>query len=221
MKKPFWKRRFNYIALIAVVLTLIGAFALLQPKKSYASPGGAAHPFAVGGTFFTASTKPPTDAECRANQGGTGVDWPCLSPQEIRNTYNIAPLLDAGYTGKGETIVIIDSFGSPTIEQDLKIFDKGYGLPDPPSFKVLAPLGTVPFDPNDADQVSWAFEASLDVEWAHAIAPDASIVLLTSPVDETQGIAGMPEFAQLIKYALDHHLGNIISQSWGTTENTL
>jgi subtilase family serine protease len=149
------------------------------------------------------------------------VDWPCLSPQEIRTAYNINPLLNAGYTGKGQTIVIIDSFGSPTIEQDLKKFDAGYGLPDPPSFQIISPLGTVPYDPTNDDQVSWAFETSLDVQWAHAIAPEANIVLLTSPVSETQGIAGLPEFAQLIKYALDHRLGNIISQSWGTAENTL
>jgi subtilase family serine protease len=53
------------------------------------------------------------------------------------------------------------------------------------------------------------------------MAPDAGIVLLTSPVDETQGVQGLPEFLFLEKYALKFHLGNIISQSWGTAENTL
>jgi subtilase family serine protease len=101
------------------------------------------------------------------------------------------------------------------------VFDTAYNLPDPPSFQVLSPLGTVAFDPTDNDQVAWAFETSLDVEWAHAMAPGASIVVLTSPVDETQGIQGLPEFLQLERYALDHHLGQIISQSWGTAENTL
>jgi subtilase family serine protease len=72
-----------------------------------------------------------------------------------------------------------------------------------------------------SNQVGWAFETTLDVEWTHAIAPGASIVLLTSPVDETQGVQGMPEFLSLEKYALDHKLGKLISQSWGTTENTL
>jgi len=64
-------------------------------------------------------------------------------------------------------------------------------------------------------------EATLDVEWAHAMAPGANIVLLTSPVPETQGVQGMPEFLSLEKYALDHSLGKIISQSWATAENTL
>lgn len=164
----------------------------------------------------SAPQPPPTDAFCRSNFG-----FPCYSPQEMQNAYGITPVLNAGYTGAGQTIVIIDSFGSPTIENDLKVFDAGYGLPDPPSFTVLTPLGKVPFDPKNNAQVGWAFETTLDVEWAHAMAPGASIVLLTSPVDETQGVQGLPEFLFLEQYALDHHLGQIISQSWGTAENNL
>jgi len=159
---------------------------------------------------------PPSDAFCRVTSG-----TPCYSPQQIRKAYGVTAILDAGYTGAGQTIIIIDSFGSPTIAQDLKTFDAGYGLPDPPSFTVLAPLGTVPFNPNNSGQVGWAAEATLDVEWSHAMAPDANIVLLTSPVNETEGVQGMPEFLYLEKYALDHNLGKIISQSWGATENTL
>jgi subtilase family serine protease len=162
------------------------------------------------------STSAPSDEACR-----TYLNIPCYSPQEIHNAYGLTPLLNAGYTGVGQTIVIIDSFGSPTITQDLKTFDAAFGLPDPPSFTVLAPLGTVPFDPNDPAQVGWAFETTLDVEWAHAMAPGASIVLLTSPVDETEGVQGMPEFLQLEEYALNYGLGQVISQSWGATENTL
>jgi subtilase family serine protease len=139
----------------------------------------------------------------------------------MQTAYGLASVLNAGYTGAGETIVIIDSLGSPTIENDLKAFDAGYGLPDPPSFTVLTPLGKVPFDPNNSAQVGWAFETTLDVEWAHAMAPGASIVLLTSPINETQGTQGLPEFLSLEQYALNHHLGQIISQSWGTAENTL
>src|SRR5258707_7824216 len=131
------------------------------------------------------------------------------------------PFLNAGYNGTGQTIIIIDSYGSPTIQNDLKTFDAGYGLPDPPSFQILTPLGTVPWNPGDSTMVSWAFETSLDVEWAHAMAPGANIVLMTSPVAETQGVPGMPQFLRLEKYALKHNLGNIISQSWATTENTL
>jgi subtilase family serine protease len=161
--------------------------------------------------------QPPTDAFCRVN-----FNSPCYSPQEIRTAYGLNGLIDAGMVGAGQTIVIIDSYGSPTIAADLAAFDAGYGLPDPPSFTVLAPLGTVPFDPTTyPDQYSWAGETTLDVEWAHAMAPGAAIVLLTSPVDETEGVQGLPQFLALEKYALDHHLGKIISQSWSATENTL
>ena len=162
------------------------------------------------------SQPPPTDAQCFA-----AIGLHCYSPQQIRTAYGVTTLINNGDTGAGQTIVIIDSFGSPTIQSDLETFDAGYGLPDPPSFKVLAPLGTVPFDPTNSDMVGWAEETSLDVEWSHALAPGANIVLLTSPVDETEGVQGMPQFLQLEQYALDHHLGNIISQSWGATENTL
>jgi subtilase family serine protease len=159
----------------------------------------------------------PTDAYCRVN-----FSSPCYSPEEMHTAYGLNGLIDAGMVGAGQTIVIIDSYGSPTIAADLAAFDAGYGLPDPPSFKVIAPLGTVPFDPTTyPDQYSWAAETTLDVEWAHAMAPGAAIVLLTSPVDETEGVQGLPEFLALEKYALDHHLGKIISQSWGATENTL
>ncbi len=167
--------------------------------------------------LIQAGTAAPTDAQCRAELG-----VPCYSPQEIQHAYGVDNLLNKGDNGKGETIVIIDSFGSPTIAADLAQFDTDFGLPAPPSFRVLAPLGTVPFDPStNPDQTGWAAETTLDVEWSHAMAPGASIVLLTSPVDETEGTQGLPQFDQLKNYALDHHLGQVISQSWGATENTL
>ena len=56
-------------------------------------------------------------------------------------------LLNKGNDGAGQTIVIFDSFDSPTIASDLQSFDAGYGLPAPPSFTILSPLGTVPYDP--------------------------------------------------------------------------
>jgi subtilase family serine protease len=166
--------------------------------------------------LVASSLQAPADALCRQYIG-----VPCYSPQEIRNAYGLTPILKAGYTGVGQTIIIIDSFGSPTIASDLQTFDAAYGLPNPPSFSVLSPLGTVPFDPTNNDQVGWAFETTLDVEWAHAMAPGANIVLLTSPVSETEGVQGLPEFLALEKFALQHKLGKIISQSWAATENTL
>jgi subtilase family serine protease len=166
----------------------------------------------------------PTDEFCRTvglSVGDQGTST-CYSPQQMRRAYGLDGLIDTGIVGAGQTIIIIDSYGSPTIREDLRVFDQGYGLPDPPSFTVLAPLGAVPWDPNKyPDEPGWAGEVTLDVEWAHAMAPGAAIILMTSPVDETEGVQGLPEFLALEQYALDHHLGKIISQSWGATENTL
>ena len=161
----------------------------------------------------TLAARPTSSAVTRSR----AVLQPPGDPARIR-----ARLADRrGDNGTGQTIVIIDSFGSPTLASDLATFDADYGLPAPPSLSVLAPLGSLPFDPTNDDMVGWAVETTLDVEWAHAMAPGASIVVLTSPVSETQGVQGMPQFLALEQYALDHHLGQIISQSWGTTENTL
>jgi subtilase family serine protease len=203
---------------VCLIFGLLPMAATVHAQSGYpgkAAPDVLSRVTKVKGLKLVA-TQAPTDADCRA-----ALSIPCYSPQEIQNAYGLTSILDAGYTGAGQTIIIIDSFGSPTIAQDLQIFDADYGLPDPPSFTVLAPLGTVPFDPTDSDQVGWAFETTLDVEWAHAMAPNANIVLLTSPVSQTEGVQGMAEFLYLERYALNFRLGNIISQSWGTTENTL
>lgn len=145
----------------------------------------------------------------------------CYTPQQVRQGYNVTPLLKAGYTGAGQSIVIVDSFGSPTLTHDLHMFDQTFGLPDPPALDIRAPLGTVPFDSKNTDHVAWAQETTLDVEWAHVIAPSAKIVVLTSPVAETEGVQGLPEFLQLEEYAVKQHLGTIFSQSWAATEETL
>jgi subtilase family serine protease len=138
----------------------------------------------------------------------------------MRVAYSVQSLLGKGFTGKGQTIVDIVSYGSPTLQQDMDVFDKQFGLP-PITIKIMSPLGTVPFDPTVKDMSGWADETTLDVQIIHAIAPDAGIVVLTSPVDETEGTIGLPEFRQLEQYAVTHHLGNIISQSFGASEVTL
>ena len=210
---------------IAVAILLVALLMGMLPLMSHATRATGSHtqskPVSITFkshhfSFAQSSLQAPPDSFCRSH-----FNIPCYSPQEMRNAYDITPVLNAGFNGKGQTIVIIDSFGSPTIVNDLHVFDAGYGLPDPPSFKILTPLGTIKFNPSNPDMVNWAFETSLDVEWAHAIAPGANIVLMTSPVSETQGVQGMPEFLYLEKYAVNHHIGNIISQSWGTTEETL
>jgi subtilase family serine protease len=145
----------------------------------------------------------------------------CYQPSQIRAAYNEAPLLGKGITGKGATIVIVDPFGSPTIKADLSTFDKQFGYPDPPSFKILTPVGKVPaWDPNNTDMTGWGGETTLDVEYAHTVAPGANIVLVETPVSETEGVTGFPEIVKAEKYVIDHHIGDVISQSFDATEET-
>jgi subtilase family serine protease len=189
---------------------------VLAPLAVSGDPAGASPTVRIGPQVVLSRQGAPTTTDCLAIIG-----VPCYSPQQIRTAYGLNTLIYSGWAGFGQTIVLIESYGSPTLKADLKQFDADFGLPDPPSLTVLAPLGTVPFDPTNPDVVFWVTETTLDVEWAHAMAPGANIVVLTSPVDETEGVQGLPEFLALETYALDHRLGTIISQSWGATENTL
>jgi subtilase family serine protease len=209
---------FSGAALVLALGGLAGAAAPAAGAKLISRPGALEMPSSpLNMKLVQVGAQAPTDAQCRASIG-----VPCYSPQEIRHVYGVDRLINRGDDGRGQTIVIFDSYGSPTIASDLQGFDAGYGLPNPPSFTILSPLGTVPNDPSAIpDQVGWAAETTLDVEWSHAMAPDASIVLMTSPVDETEGVQGMPQFNELENYALDHHLGDVFSQSWGATENSL
>jgi subtilase family serine protease len=127
----------------------------------------------------------------------------------------MAPLYSAGDKGKGKTIVLVDAFGSPTIKSDLAGFDTGFGLPAPPSFKIITPEGK----PTSGNQ-SWAEETTLDVEWAHAMAPQANILLVETPTNETIGTAGFPQIVKAEEYVIEHKLGDVISQSFGAAEQT-
>jgi subtilase family serine protease len=143
----------------------------------------------------------------------------CQTPHSMRVAYGIESLIEHGFTGKGQTVVDIVSFGSPTLQQDMDAYDQQFGLP-PIKIQVISPLNEKEADPY-GDKAGWGVETTLDVEIIHALAPDAGIVVLTSPVAETEGTFGLPEFRKLVKYTIDHHLGNIISNSWGASEATL
>ena len=162
------------------------------------------------------SFQPPTTADCVA-----AFQVACYQPAQIQQAYNLAPLYAEGVTGKGATIVIVDSFGSPTIRNDLATFDQQFGLPGPPSLKIIRPAGAIPrYRSSNSEMVSWAGETSLDVEYAHAIAPGASIVLVETPIAETESVTGFPQIVKAEEYVINRHLGGVISQSFGATENT-
>ncbi len=106
---------------------------------------------------------------------------PPYFPFEIRKAYNFLPLYARGVNGTGERIAIIDAFGDPTLSSDLAGFDSLTSLPPPVGLNFYYPDG-VPKLKNSG----WALETSLDVEWAHAIAPEATIDLVVA-VDANLG----------------------------------
>ena len=161
-------------------------------------------------------TSAPTTAECEAEFGIA-----CYTPNQVETAYNMKALYAQGDEGQGETIVIVDSFGSPTIEKDLKKFDKAFHLAAPPSFQVIQPAGAVkPFEPGNVEMSGWAGETTIDVEWAHTMAPQASILLVETPEEETEGVQGFPQIVEAENYVIDHKLGQVISQSFSATEQS-
>jgi subtilase family serine protease len=143
----------------------------------------------------------------------------CYTPTQYRQAYDLNPLYRAGVTGKGRTIVIVDSFGSPTIQHDLNVYSARFGMKS--THVDVVKWGKVPpFNPADSSHVSWAGETTLDVDMAHAVAPDAHIVLVETGVAETEGVTGLPEMMSAEKSLIDRGVGDVISQSFGATENT-
>src|SRR5215468_9019699 len=142
------------------------------------------------------------------------------TPAQIRAAYLVNPLLRKGINGRGQSIVIVDSFGSPTIRHDLKVFDRQFKLPPPRSLMIIHPAGPIPAFRPTGTRIGWAEETTLDVEWAHVMAPRARIVLVETPVSENEGVSGFPQIVKSEKYVLAHKLGGVISQSFGATEET-
>jgi subtilase family serine protease len=163
-----------------------------------------------------AQSSPPTTADCEK-----AYKVACYEPAQIRQAYNLPAVYASGVTGRGATIVIVDSYGSPTIKHDLGVFDQAFGLPAPPSLRIIQPAGKVPaYNPDNSDMVGWASETTLDVEYAHTVAPGANLLLVETPVSETEGVHGFPQIVAAEEYVLNHHLGDVISQSFSATEQT-
>ena len=219
-------------------LGLILALAAALKPMSTASPqiGRTAalfQPAVAESQFLSSSTTPPTEAACFA------VGRRCFTPVAMQNSYNVVPLYAAGLTGRGKTIAVIDSFGSATIANDLNNFSTQFGLPHlcgeagvtctagMPTFTILQVQGSPPPNPpppnNGTGQENhnlWAVEVSLDVEWAHAIAPEANIILVTVPTAEILGVQGFSQMMNAVQYVVDHHLADVISMSLGAGEGT-
>ncbi|MFD5463729.1 protease [Kitasatospora sp. NPDC127059] len=227
-------RRMLLAGVSSLALAASGAFAV---PTAVSAVGAAAdyptvHPAVADYLQVSASTTPPTQAQC-ASAGRR-----CFSPQAIRAAYNLGPLYASGFDGRGQTIAIFDSYGSDTMAHDLHVFDQALGVaamcgeegvtcqPGMPTFSELHVQGDPATTPppstsqgtGQESKASWALEVALDVETAHAMAPGANILLVSTPTAETLGVQGLPALMNAEQYVVDHHLANVISQSFASAE---
>ena len=229
------------ILAVALVLALVGTALTYSPlaragttvpaEPVPANTDGA--PTIADVQFLSASTTPPAESACNA------IGRRCFNPAAMAGSYDYASLHASGITGKGTTIAIVDSFGSATMANDLNVFDTAFGLqhlcgeanytcqPGDPTFSILTVQGNPPANPpppnNGTGQENhnlWSVEVSLDVEWAHATAPGANILLVTTPTAETLGVQGFQQMMNAEQYVVDNHLADVITQSFGAGEGT-
>jgi subtilase family serine protease len=136
----------------------------------------------------------------------------CYDPYQMRHAYGVDSLIAAGFDGTGHTIVIVDAFQNPNLVSQIATYNAFYGLPAT-TLNIIAPDGLTPFVPGDPNMTGWAEEISLDVEWAHNIAPGATINLVLAKSNQDADILSA------LKYAVDNNLGDVISMSFGESES--
>jgi subtilase family serine protease len=131
-----------------------------------------------------------------------------LSPATIKSVYNFPTSLTAGV---GKTIAIVDAYNDPTAESDLAVFSSQYGLPACTTangcFSKVDQNGGTNYPRTDS---GWALEISLDIQWAHAIAPGAKILLVEAKTNSFTNLLTAED------YAKTH--AQYVSNSWGGSE---
>jgi hypothetical protein len=168
------------------------AAATAQSAGAAATGGGYASPL-----YKAMAVAAPNKAHPNAANGAAP-----FSPAQIDQAYGINLLSN---TGAGQTIYIVDAYNDPDIASNLATFDSEFGLAAPPSFTVHEMSSRV------ANSSSWGVEESLDVEWSHAIAPQANIVLVEATSSSNANL-----FAA-VNYATTSG-AKIVSMSWGGTD---
>jgi subtilase family serine protease len=242
MRKKRQRKRFFFfmlctIGVAAILVGILFATVLRSPRQeaSAAGPGyiGSRH----GSSWYAqrgmdvgiTPMRPMYSMAKRMVEQATAATLPCLnstalprcySPQQIRQAYGVRPLINNGITGKGRIITIIDAFQDPTVRQDLHVFDQVFGLNDP-TLNIITPFGVNAFNAKDPAQVGFAGEIALDVEWAHAIAPGATIDLVLAHVQNETARGEIDALLQATGYAVNNSLGSVISQSFGVGEGCL
>lgn len=161
----------------------------------------------------SASASAPSRTEHYANhplrvRPGASTSPTGLSPATIKSVYNFPTSLTAG---AGTTIGIVDAFDDPTAESDLGVFSSQFGLPACTTangcFTKVDQNGGTNFPRTDS---GWALEISLDIQWAHAIAPGAKILLVEATTNSFTNLLAAED------YAKTH--SQYVSNSWGASE---
>ena len=148
----------------------------------------------------------------------------CYTPAQYQTAYDLTDLYNGkatGHpiTGAGETIVILVPYGSPTIRNDLRVFDAKFKLPDPSL--TIDQFGKIPpFSPNDVLMAGSAQEATLAVEYSHVVAPGANIVLAETAVEATVGAVGVPQLMNAQESLINKGIGDVFLETINTAENS-
>jgi subtilase family serine protease len=191
----------------------------------------------TNGLFFSADCLRPPESVTFTTAGGFpsatyfgnryGADItngpPNLPPcgydsAEIQQAYGLNHLYRRGLDGTGQTVVIVDAFGSNTIVADTNLFSSLNGLPALTSsnFQIYTPNGSATCtSTNGCIGGNWQFETTLDVQWAHSIAPGANIALVLAADNSFTNL----DIANL--FAIENGLGNVVSNSFGIPEIAL
>lgn len=153
-----------------------------------------------------------------------------LTPAKIRHAYGMDQIYFGNGTiqgdGSGQTIAIITAYHTPTIAADLALFSSTFGLPQPASFVQLAQDGTTNYGPVDPVAPgpgvnNWALETALDVQWAHAMAPNANIVLVEAKDASFANLIHSfisPSTKSALETALTLPNVTVVSMSFGAAE---
>src|SRR5271157_5937008 len=157
----------------------------------------------------TASLSAHTTFQVRPFASG-GPPSGAYTPAQLQEAYGFNSITFNGVagTGSGETIAIVDAYDDPNIQSDLNTFDSYFGLPATTVTRVNETGGTS--YPASDSTGGWEVEESLDVEWAHAMAPGANILLVEASSPSSSDL-----FAA-VSYAASH--ANVVSMSWGSSE---
>jgi subtilase family serine protease len=202
VKLKAFSRRFRMSAFAASVSVCAFAAVATPLPTAAAAPHMSPHLTRVQGPAIASLASDAVSRGCLFASAG----FSCYGPADLAKVYNFPSNLD----GTGQTIIIVDAYGSPSMVHDLALFDRYFGVAAPPSFTIINATGTGAT--GSGALTSWQVETSLDVEYAHAMAPGANIVLAVAATDNNFDINAAE--AQVFP----RYPGAIVSQSFGDWE---